>query len=1582
MVKNCRNLTNSLIRCCRSSVSSSLLMFFALGVVLMAVGYSVAQISDAALPAGDDWPTYMHDTFRSGCTSADLPVPLKEHWVYTPKALPDPAWGDPHSTPVEGVLEYPKVKFDETYHVATAEGAVFFGTVDNKLYCLDLATGRERWKFFALAPIRLAPTIHRRHVYFGADDGCVYCLNASDGSLVWNFRAGPDEERLLGSGRMVSMWPIRTSTPVYDDIVYFGAGVFPGERIYIYALRAEDGEVVWKNDTISDAAAGRSGFSPQGYALVNKNYLFIPSGRALPACFDRQTGQLVYQKGYSWFTYGPLGGSWALLANGEFFSGRAPIYGYQQQTGNIGFGWFPSGLQLVVTADTAYLLNPDQLVALDRQRYVKASWEHKKLSEKRETLLRSKPANLEDQLKALEAEEQRNEAERNASVKWQYEHKGLQTIIVAGDLVIVGGENEVMALDLATGRQVWGGTVDGKACGLAAASGHLLVSTDKGKIHCFGSGSSPAGAASSESASPHPLPDDKMTPLFETAADFIVNQTGIRKGYCLMLGCRTGRLAYELAKRTDLNIYAVDSDAKRVAQVREALDAAGMYGTRITVEQCDLNSVPYSDYFANLIVSEEALVSGKIPGSAKEAFRMLKPCGGVMLVGQPALPEFPTSISSTALAQWMKEGGITGYKTIQEGGCWVRLDRGPLPGAGEWTHQYGDAGNTASSDDTFLRCPLGVLWYGDPGPNTVPSRHARNAAPLSINGRVYLEGINRIICFDAYNGTILWEREIEGAYRVGTSHECSNIACDENSLFVATGPKCLRLDGRTGETLATFEPPAKTADGKTPNWTYVAVVEDLLYGNTSTKPQYCDGIFAFDINSGKLRWKHKGTNIRNNTIAISDGIVFFADDRATQEERSRVLRERAAALKAEKNLDDAAIEQELAKSDVRVAVALDAKTGAKLWEKSVDLTDCGGSSLIAMAHHGVLVFTGAFGDAHFWTEFLRGDYANRRIVALSAKDGSVLWDKRVGCRIRPLIVGDTLYAEPWAYDLRTGAQKMRTHPLTGRQTIWEMERPGHHCGCISGCPNALFFRSDSFGYYDLVADHGTEHFGGQRPGCWINMIPAGGLMIAPEASSGCVCLYSIQCTTVFKPREERKAWGIFASRGDTMPIKNLCVNLGGPGDRRGTKNKLWLAYPRPDSRLRLDVSLILNILPACGFYNEPAELVRVASSDDPWLYASGCVGLTRCSIRLAREEDGRALYTVSLGFAAPENDTPGKRVFDIKLQGQTVEQNFDIVKAGGGAKRAVVKEYKGVEVEKDLVVELVPKTTNPDKTRAPLLNTIEVARERVLNVGMAAPSFVLSDLDAQKTGKLIVANRTDDDFVGTLRVTAPDMLRVELGETQIKLAPDTSKTVDLSATVVNKGKPGQYAATVRLLRPDGKVEAERIVMIDYLGPRARIIVKALEDTYVSAGSPDADNSHSPTIAVDGGTATMGDESHNIGYLRFPINVPGKVVSVILRMHTAQPDNSQSSDSGRICLAEASWEPGKLSYFNRPRAGRQIGVLGPVERDAWIERPLDVDLEGMKELCLVLEPTSLDGASYVSTEGGLGPELIIEYLPNQ
>ena len=130
-------------------------------------------------------------------------------------------------------------------------------------------------------PIRLAPTIADGRVYFGSDDGRVYCLDAKSGELVWQVQAAPEEDWLLARGEMISKWPVRTGVLVHRGVAYLGAGIFPHEDVYLEGIDLETGRQVWGVDQVSSLDAGRNDLSPQGELLAKDDLLFVPSGGSL-----------------------------------------------------------------------------------------------------------------------------------------------------------------------------------------------------------------------------------------------------------------------------------------------------------------------------------------------------------------------------------------------------------------------------------------------------------------------------------------------------------------------------------------------------------------------------------------------------------------------------------------------------------------------------------------------------------------------------------------------------------------------------------------------------------------------------------------------------------------------------------------------------------------------------------------------------------------------------------------------------------------------------------------------------------------------------------------------------------------------------------------------------------------------------------------------------------------------------------------------------------------------------------------------------------------------------------------------------
>jgi outer membrane protein assembly factor BamB len=176
----------------------------------------------ALAAAPTDWPTYRHDPFRSGSTTAPVPADLKPLWTE--------AFGRRISAPT------------------VAGGMVFLSVIDeHRVVALDLATGQRRWSYTVGGRVDTPPTIHEGLALFGARDGWVYCLTADTGELVWKFRAAPEDMRILAREQLESAWEIYGTVLVMDGVAYVSAGRHSevDGGIFLYALEPDTGRVRW-----------------------------------------------------------------------------------------------------------------------------------------------------------------------------------------------------------------------------------------------------------------------------------------------------------------------------------------------------------------------------------------------------------------------------------------------------------------------------------------------------------------------------------------------------------------------------------------------------------------------------------------------------------------------------------------------------------------------------------------------------------------------------------------------------------------------------------------------------------------------------------------------------------------------------------------------------------------------------------------------------------------------------------------------------------------------------------------------------------------------------------------------------------------------------------------------------------------------------------------------------------------------------------------------------------------------------------------------------------------------------------------
>ena len=106
-----------------------------------------------------------------------------------------------------------------------------------------------------------------------------------------------------------------------------------------------------------------------------------------------------------------------------------------------------------------------------------------------------------------------------------------------------------------------------------------------------------------------------------------------------------------------------------------------------------------------------------------------------------------------------------------------------------------------------------------------------------------------------------------------------------------------------------------------------------------------------------------------------------------------------------------------------------------------------------------------------------------------------------------------------------------------------------------------------------------------------------------------------------------------------------------------------------------------------------------------------CVGFRRIAGDPGERPEQRS-FTVRLYFAEIEDLRPGRRVFDVAVQGQTVLRGLDVASEADGRNRALVKEFRHVNATEQIVIELTPKRQPGQRSAPPLITGVEVVQEQ------------------------------------------------------------------------------------------------------------------------------------------------------------------------------------------------------------------------------------------------------------------------------
>jgi len=1065
-----------------------------LALCILALSFSATKTR------GADWPMYRYDAVRSAASPQKLPRELHLRWVRETEPI-RPAW--PYQ---------PRTRFDSSYEPVVVGKTLLFGSPnDDSVTALNTETGEVKWKFHAAGPVRFAPAAWKGRIFFGSDDGFLYCLAAETGKLLWKFRGAPNERMHIGNGRLISMWPVRGAPVVSGGTVYIAAGIWPTMGVFVHALDAETGKVVWTNKDVGYIEKVRidhnnlrdGGLSPQGYLAVHAGKLLVPNGRSMPAALDRKTGKLLwYIQGYrrgdcrisSWGKYVFVGSAAIVDINtgrevgsryGEvekdnppgphqvrrltYYEG--PYFGYKTVPGCNAYSALHAGKAYSFAGGVFYTHD------LTRPKFFE-------VGEKAFYGIEYKPLKWAvPELWQLKTRLAGNKKIRDG------------VLIKAANRLYAGVGSSIVAVELpargASAKIVWEKPLKDAPASIIAADGKLFVVTSKGRLWCFGARKSAQPPSYGRKTSPLPSLKDEWT----EKARRLLGTAGGAKGYCLVLGVGNGRLVEEILAQSRFRVIAVDPDGKKIDALRRKLAAAGLYGARAEVFAAEPLSFPFPPYTATLIVSGDLEAAGLGAGEkfVQKVFRALRPYGGAACF---QLPEDKRK----AFAQWVAQSGLENAQVDAEGAVTSLKRVGALKGAGTWSHEAGGPGRTYYSKDCRLKPPLGILWYGDSNDFGVFSTHDYNWGhkPLVMGGRLfalanYHEKTIQVI--DVYTGMRLWRKKLPTPLR---------YAAVDGVFYVASGATCFLFEAATGKELRRFDYTSALAPEKN------AFVKDLrVWGDYivialafDKKMKHWDSrmLVTLDRKTGKVLWTKKAKNrFDKHGLAAGGELVFVVDS---------VTPNMAADMKR-KGAQLPALES--------IITAVRAATGETVWElrRGFDEKTFTGSwkkkSLQEKKNYWL--------SRYDWLAYnedldilLAGRLWDTR--AYKGKTGKLVWKKRLDAF--SCIVREKTFINQGGgiYDIATG-ERLNKRKLF---SMW-----GVGCNKATACANLVVVRSNFASYVD-IASATLFTLRNIRSGCTNSLMAADGLITSPNLSQGCICNYAVQTSFALVPMPEIATW--------------------------------------------------------------------------------------------------------------------------------------------------------------------------------------------------------------------------------------------------------------------------------------------------------------------------------------------------------------------------------------------------------------------------------------------------------------------------
>lgn len=1222
---------------------------------VLIVAACVSQLS-----AAENWPQWRYDSKRTAASANSLPEAFSVLWEkrHAPRVQ---VWDDP--------LNLDLMSYDKQFEPIVLNGKLFLAfNDDSKLVAYDVKSGRELWTFYAEGPIRFAPVGWNDRLFVVSDDGFLYAISADSGKVLWKFSPAPSTQKVLGNQRVISAWPARGGPTVHGNTLYFASSIWPFMGTFVCALDAESGKTEWINDSTGSqyikqphSAPAFAGVAPQGFLVATGQYLVVPGGRSVPAVFDRTTGQQKYFE----INAGGKGTGGAFVAADDVH-----FFVHTRRKGTRAFD-LEAGLKTAFT--------PNEPVITDKLIYSAESDADRALIR---VYASNQPTNLaRDILGEIVAD-------------------GTHDLILVKDHLVAAGQNTVsiVKLDrdesgLATKGQVTRTiSIRYPISRILVAERTLIVVDELGGVTAIGSSDSPSSDASLTDAA---IVDDNAEPSDSSSLALgrdveRVSPASVpekHRIYQLLGHCDPQGYAYWFGQCSTEQAAAISEvspfeqwsivlpPTANANELRSEIDKR-MQLKRVPVFSSSPLDFRAPQFTGNLVVVSEEISTKAPADSLRGIYQTVRPYGGVMVL---LAKGDPTALAATVSDLQLEQAEV---KTAAFGVVVCR--KGALPGSADWTHQNGDIANSIKSNDSRVKLPLGVLWFGASSNMDVLPRHGHGPPEQVVGGRLFIEGINSLSARDVYTGRILWKRSFQdlGTYDVyfdetyentpldpkynqvhipGANGRGTNYVVTEERIYLVIGDTCKMLNPETGEDMGEIRLPPN-ANGETSEWGFIGVYKDLLIGGVGFA-KYRDR-HGLEFESEKeLKPSKLGFGSKSLDRAASLGLVGF--NRFTGEVLWRFDSKHSfwhngivaggdkiyCLDKNPKRVEDAMKRRGLEAPDTYRIVALDYRSGSPIWESKNNVF---GTWLGYSSKHNMLLQAGAAASDRLADEVGQG------MAVYDADTGKVVWEKQSLKYSGPCILHNDLiitntnsYSDSaGAFNIRNGQQKMTKNPITGRPEPWRMTR-AYGCNSIIASENLLTFRSGAAGYYDLASESGTGNFGGFRSGCTSNLVAANGVLNAPDYTRTCSCSYQNQTSLALVHIPDVELWSvdpIVNAKTDLRQLDSLGINFGAPGDRRDPDGTLWIEYPNESG----------EPLPLSVDFNDSANTYRHHSSryeDSPvsWILSSGISGVTEMTLKfqLPQSKENKASTDSSAkseeGIKTQSSDLTIDGLYDVEL---------------------------------------------------------------------------------------------------------------------------------------------------------------------------------------------------------------------------------------------------------------------------------------------------------------------------------------------